>query len=112
MGKGQEERRRGFGWREQAGCGRTAPNRDRLAVAWSRRPPHPEPAMSIARTVAEVLAQHVTLTIEGLDRLYLNVYVPPLQREGGVVAFFRRHRGQPFASSALMEPISAAFVAA
>src|SRR5713101_2025149 len=27
-------------------------------------------------------------------------------------AFFRRHRGQPFASSALMEPISKAFVAA
>ncbi len=68
--------------------------------------------MSIARTVAEVLAQHVILTIEGLDRLYLNVYVPPLQREGGVVAFFRRHRGHPFASSALMEPISAVFVAA
>lgn len=68
--------------------------------------------MSIARTVAEVLAEHVTLEVEGIDRLYLNVYVPQLQRPGGVAHFFRAHRGQPFASSALMEPISRAFVGA
>jgi hypothetical protein len=34
-----------------------------------------------------------------------------LQREGGVAAFFRVHRGHPFASSALMDPISKEFVA-
>jgi hypothetical protein len=68
--------------------------------------------MSVARTVAEVLAEHVTLEIEGIDRLYLNVYVPQLQHVGGVVGFFRGHRGQPIASSALMAPISLAFVAA
>lgn len=68
--------------------------------------------MSVARTVAEILAEHVTLEIEGLDRLYLNVYVPQLQHVGGVVGFFRGHRGQPIASSALMAPISRAFVAA
>jgi hypothetical protein len=62
--------------------------------------------------VAEILAEHVTLEIEGLDRLYLNVYVPRLQHVGGVVGFFRSHRGQPIASSALMAPISLAFVAA
>jgi hypothetical protein len=44
--------------------------------------------------------------------MYLNAYVPQLQYESGVAAFFRHHRGQPFASSALMEPISKAFVAA
>ena len=44
--------------------------------------------------------------------MYLNVYVPGLQYESGVAAFFRRHRGHPWASSALMEPISTAFVAA
>ena len=38
--------------------------------------------------------------------------MPQLQYESGVAAFFRHHRGQPFASSALMEPISKAFVAA
>ena len=68
--------------------------------------------MSVARTVAEVLAEHVTLEIEGIDRLYLNVYVPRLQHVGGVVGFFRSHRRQPIASSALMAPISLAFVAA
>ena len=68
--------------------------------------------MSLPRSVAEILREHVTLEIEGIDRMYLNVYVPGLQYESGVAAFFRRHRGQPFASSALMEPISKAFVAA
>jgi hypothetical protein len=68
--------------------------------------------MSVARSVAEILADHVILELESIDRLYLNVYVPRLQHELGVVSFFRFHRGHTFASSALMEPISAAFVAA
>ncbi len=68
--------------------------------------------MSIPQTVSEVLRQHVTLEVESIDRMYLNVYVPQLQHERGVVAFFRYHRGQTFASSALMAPISQAFVAA
>ena len=67
--------------------------------------------MSLPRTVAEILREHVTLEVEGIDRVYLNVYVPRLQYEAGVASFFRRHRGQPFASSALMDPISKAFVA-
>jgi hypothetical protein len=62
--------------------------------------------------VADVLADHVTLEIEGIDRMYLNVYVPSLQREQGVAAFFRFHRGHQFVSSALMDPISKTFVAA
>jgi len=68
--------------------------------------------MSLPRTVAEILREHVTLQVECIDRMYLNAYVPGLQYESGVAAFFRRHRGQPFASSALMEPMSKAFVAA
>ena len=68
--------------------------------------------MSLPRSVAEILRDHVTLDVESIDRMYLNAYVPGLQYESGVAAFFRRHRGQPFASSALMEPISKAFVAA
>jgi len=68
--------------------------------------------MSIARSVAEVLRDHVTLELESIDRMYLNVYVPKLQHEFGVVSFFRFHRGQPVASSALMEPISQAFLTA
>lgn len=68
--------------------------------------------MSLPRTVAEVLRDHVTLEVESIDRMYLNVYVPQLQREQGVATFFRVHRGHPFASSALMDPISKAFVRA
>ena len=68
--------------------------------------------MSLPRSVAEILREHVTLEVEGIDRMYLNAYVPGLQYESGVAAFFRHHRGHPFASSALMEPISKGFVAA
>jgi hypothetical protein len=67
--------------------------------------------MSVPRSVAEIMAGHVTLEVEGIDRMYLNVYVPQLQREGGVASFFRFHRGHQFASSALMDPISKAFIA-
>ena len=49
--------------------------------------------MSITRNVAEVLAEHVTLEMECIDRMYLNLYVPMLQTEGGVAYFWREHRG-------------------
>jgi hypothetical protein len=68
--------------------------------------------MSLPQTVADVLRDHVTLEVEGIDRMYLNVYVPQLQRELGVVGFLRNHRGHLFASSALLAPISDAFVQA
>ena len=68
--------------------------------------------MTVARSVAEVLRDHVTLEVEGIDRMYLNVYMTDLQREQGVVWFLRHHRGHPFASSALMDPISKTFIAA
>src|SRR6266498_2625924 len=85
----------------------------RLASGRSSGDRHrPEPSMSLPRTVAEILREHVTLEIEGIDRGYFNAYVPGLQYESGIAAFFRHHRGQPFASSALMDPISKAFVAA
>jgi hypothetical protein len=68
--------------------------------------------MTLPRTVGEILSEHTTLEVECIDRMYLNVYVPPLQHEGGVARFFRTHRGHPVVSSVLMEPISKAFVAA
>jgi len=68
--------------------------------------------MSLPRTVAAVLRDHVTLEVEGIDRMYLNVYVPKLQRELGVVGFLRYHRGHLFASSALLAPISDTFIRA
>src|SRR3954466_10215236 len=68
--------------------------------------------MSLPRSVSDVLTDHVTLEVEGIDRMYLNVYQPRLQTERGVAAFFRFHRGETFASSALMAPMSAAFIEA
>lgn len=68
--------------------------------------------MSVPRSVADVLNGHVTLEIEGIDRMYLNGYIPQLQFTGGVVRFFRGHRDATFASSALMDPISKGFVSA
>jgi hypothetical protein len=66
--------------------------------------------MIIPKTVASVLQDHVTLKVECIDRVYLNVYMPLLQTALGVVGFFRNHRKAKFASSALMDPISRAFV--
>jgi hypothetical protein len=66
--------------------------------------------MSLPRTVAEILQNHVTLALEGIDRMYLNIYVPPLQTDRGVVGFFRFHRGYPVVSTALMAPMTTAFV--
>jgi hypothetical protein len=65
----------------------------------------------IPLSVANILDHHVKLSVEGIDRMYLNVYVPRLQTEQGVVWFFREHRGQPLPSAALMSPMSRNFVA-
>lgn len=40
--------------------------------------------------VAELIRDHVTLTVDCVDRLYLNAYVPRLQTSGGVAAFLGR----------------------
>jgi len=66
--------------------------------------------MSIPRSVADVIRNHVTLEVEGIDRMYLNVYQPKLQTEKQAACFFRFHRGQPVASSLLMGIMSKAFL--
>jgi len=68
--------------------------------------------MSVTQSVADILNHHVTFQLECIDRMYLNVYVPMLQCESGIAKFFRSHRGHKFASSALMDPMTKAFVAA
>lgn len=67
--------------------------------------------MTVARSAAEVLSEHATLELECLDRLYLNGYVPLLQTGAGASWFFRRVRGNPVPSSALMAPMTRRFVA-
>ncbi len=66
--------------------------------------------MKLAQSVADVLRNHVTLEVEGIDRMYLNGVIPILQREQGIAWFFREIRGHAFASSALMAPMTRAFV--
>ncbi len=68
--------------------------------------------MRIAQSVGEILREHVTLELECLDRLYLNVYVPQLQYAGGVAAFLKHQRGAHVVSTALVKPMTEAFVAA
>ena len=60
----------------------------------------------IAQSVADILSHHVKLSVEGIDRMYLNVFVPRLQHEMGIVGFFREHRGQPLPSAAVMQPMT------
>jgi len=66
--------------------------------------------MSVPRSVADVLQHHVALEVEGIDRMYLNVYQPRLQVDRGVVSFFRFHRGQCVASSSLMAEVTMTFL--
>lgn len=66
--------------------------------------------MKIAQNVAEVLGEHVVLEVEGIDRMYLNVYVPQLQWAFGIVQFFRIHRQQMWASSVLMSRMTQAYL--
>jgi DNA-binding PadR family transcriptional regulator len=65
--------------------------------------------MTLAR-VSEILRDHVTLEVEGIDRMYLNAVVPVLQSGGGIAWFFKECRGHAFASSALMAPMTRVFV--
>jgi hypothetical protein len=66
--------------------------------------------MKLPQSVCEVLREHVVLESECIDRMYLNVYVPQLQRVGGVVGYLRGHLGQRFASTAAVAPKTKAFV--
>ena len=76
-----------------------------------QRRTEPEGRVAGYRSVAEILERHVVLELEGIDRMYLNAFVPRLQTDGGVAAFLVKHRGHRFASSVLLDPISKTFVA-
>lgn len=66
--------------------------------------------MSVARTVSQVLESHVTFELESIDRMYLNLYVPKLQRPEGVAHYCLYRLGARFASTALLAPLTTAFV--
>jgi hypothetical protein len=62
--------------------------------------------MTIPRSVADVLRDHVVLEYEAIDRMYLNVYVPHLQTVGAIVGYLRVHHGQRFASTTAVAPMT------
>jgi hypothetical protein len=68
--------------------------------------------MTLPRSAADVLADHVRWELECIDRMYLNLYVPKLMFASGIDYFFRGHWGNLFTSSALMNPLTSDFVAA
>src|SRR5215813_11561783 len=68
--------------------------------------------MSLPTCVADVIQQHVSLTVECVDRLYLNVIQSRLQTERGIAYFFQKHRGEAFATAKTMAAITIPFLEA
>src|SRR6478672_11994614 len=68
--------------------------------------------MTVARNVADVLAEHVTFEVECIDRMFLNVYVPQLQYPNGLVGYVHKQLGLPIASTAPLAKITDRFAAA
>jgi len=66
--------------------------------------------MNLARSVAEVLAEHVSFELECIDRMYCNVYQPRLQHVGGVVGYVRHHLGLPVPATVPLGAISDRFI--
>src|SRR3954468_4754248 len=82
----------------------------RLVGHWP--PVRPELVMTVARSVADVLTDHVVFEVECIDRMYLNVYVPGLQYAGGLLGYIQRQLELPIASTAPLAKITDACSAA
>jgi len=68
--------------------------------------------MTVARSVHDVLGEHVVFEVDCIDRMYCNVYVPQLQYPAGLVGYVHRQLGLPIASTAPLAKITDAFCAA
>ena len=64
----------------------------------------------IRDSVAEILRDHVVLELEGIDRMYLNGYVPSLQTGAGFAYFLRNQLDCRVASTFMIAPMSKQFV--
>ena len=64
----------------------------------------------VRKNVAEIIQHHVTFELEGIDRMYLNAYVPSLQTGGGVVYFLKTQLGVRVPSTVMVAPMSERFV--
>lgn len=66
--------------------------------------------MTLPHSVADVLRHHVTLELESIDRLSLNVYQPDLQLERNVYHYLRDQHGAGAVSSLHFQRMTQAFV--
>ncbi|MBI4266315.1 MAG: hypothetical protein HY657_18225 [Acidobacteria bacterium] len=62
--------------------------------------------------IADIIRQHVTLSVSCIDRLYLHAYMPKRQTSGGLCSFLHDHHGNPIPSSALFRPMHDRFLQA
>ncbi|HZP54417.1 hypothetical protein [Actinocrinis sp.] len=60
--------------------------------------------------IETIIRDRVTLTIDCIDRLYLNGYVPTLQTSGQLCWYLKEHLGNPIPSPALLRPLHDRFV--
>ena len=65
--------------------------------------------MTVARSLCDVLSDHVVFEVECIDRMYCNVYVPRLQYAAGLVGYVQRQLGLPIASTAPLAKITDRF---
>lgn len=65
----------------------------------------------ISKNVAQIIDNHVTLELEGIDRMYLNGYIPNLQTGAAAAFFIRQQLGARLASTRSVEPMTRQFVA-
>ena len=65
--------------------------------------------MTVARSVADILSQHVVFEVECIDRMFCNLYVPGLQYAAGLVGYVHRRLRLPIASTAPLARITEAF---
>src|SRR5437867_3716339 len=71
-----------------------------------------EPQKMIRESVSEILRDHVVLELEGIDRMYLNGYVPSVQTGAGFAYFLRNQLDCRVPSTFMIAPMSKQFVAA
>lgn len=62
------------------------------------------------RSLPELLNEHVSLEIECVDRVYLNGYVPNLQRSGGLVYYLKNQKGEMIPSPISLNRLTKEFV--
>ena len=68
--------------------------------------------MTLPRSAAEVLSDHVVFAVECIDRMYLNMYQPRLQTELGLIGYLRGQLGCQVTSTAPLAKVSDAFATA